>query len=160
MELFLQKLLYSAFYVALLGLIVGFSFALIPGKVFLKHEKLFPFFKFEDGGKLYSRYFKINAWKDKLPQFSEITHFGFSKTSLNILSEKYLYRFKIETLRAESSHWFLILISPIYFLVTDKILLPLVIIGNLIGNLPFIMIQRYNRARIGKVISKIEKSEK
>ena len=159
MEFLLQKLLSSAIHVIIIGLITGFIFALVPGKLFLKFQNYYKLFRFEQEGRFYNKYFKINIWKDKLPQFSELTKFGFSKSSLNNVSGEYLEQFYIETMRAELSHWFLIMCSPIYFLFAEKILLWFTIIGNIIGNLPFIMIQRYNRGRILKLLAHLKKHE-
>ena len=161
MFLILQKLLNSAFYVAITGLIAGFVFAMFPQKILLKLKNVFSLKSFEKDGKFYSKYLKINTWKDKLPQFSEITKFGFSKASLNTVSSEYLEVFYIETMRAELTHWFLILISPIYLLFAAKTLPAFTIVGNIIGNVPFILIQRYNRGRVLHLLNHIKKlSEK
>lgn len=158
MEIILQKFLSSAFYVIIIGLVTGFIFALIPGKFFLKLRRYYNLMAFEQDGRFYSKYFKVHIWKDKLPQFSELTKFGFSKASLNNVSEEYLEQFYIETMRAELSHWFLILISPIYIIFSEKILLTFTILGNIFGNLPFIIIQRYNRGRILKLLRHFKKN--
>lgn len=159
MEIFIQKLLSSAFYIATFGLVAGFIFALIPRSVLEKLEGFFKLRDFEQNGKFYTKYFKINLWKDKLPQFSEITKFGFNKSTLNPISSEYLNLFKLETIRAELTHLILILASPMYLIVESKIILPLTVVGNIIGNIPFIMIQRFNRARIKRLLSHFEKAK-
>lgn len=160
MNFLFQKLLGSAFYIILIGLIAGFVFALIPRSFFIKYAGKFQLYNFEQEGRFYSKYFKINVWKDKLPQFSELTKFGFNKASLNTVSSAYLNTFYIETMRAELSHWILILVTPVYLFFSEKILLPLTIFGNIFGNLPFVMIQRYNRGRILKLLNHLEKANK
>ena len=157
MELIFQKFLNSAFYAMIIGLITGFVFALIPQKLFLKFKNCYKLHPYEQEGKFYTKHFKINAWKDKLPQFSELTKFGFSKASLNTVSSEYLEIFYIETMRAELTHWFLILFSPIYLCFADKILITFTITCNILGNLPFIMIQRYNRGRVLKLLEHLRK---
>lgn len=159
MENFIQKLLSSAFYISTFGLVVGFIFALIPRSALERLEVFFKLRNFEQNGTFYTKYFKINLWKDKLPQFSEITKFGFNKSSLSPISSEYLNLFKLETIRAELTHLILILASPIYLIVESKIILPLTVIGNIIGNIPFIMIQRFNRARIKRLLSHFEKAK-
>lgn len=159
MELILQKFLNSVFYVMIIGLIAGFVFALIPQKLFLRFQNCYRLRSFEQEGKIYSKYLKINSWKDKLPQFSELTKFGFSKASLNTVSSEYLKIFYIETMRAELTHWVLMLISPIYLCFSAKILVAFTICGNIIGNIPFIIIQRYNRGRVLKLLNHLKKHE-
>lgn len=158
MENFISRLLFSAMCIAIAGLVAGLLFALIPKEFFLKNERFFVPFKFEDGGRLYSRVFKINTWKDKLPQFSELTKIGFDKTALTNLSANYLELFKIETMRAEFTHVFLIITSPLYAFFGARIIVPLTVVGSMIGNIPFLMIQRYNRARIEKLMKHLSRT--
>lgn len=159
MKLFFIHLFNSAVYVCFIGLVAGFLFAMLPNRVFKKNESLFKIRKFEQGGMFYSKYLKINLWKDKLPQFSELTRFGFKKASLNNISHEYLEIFKAETMRAELTHFFLIILSPFYVYVKPDILQWTTFIGCVLGNIPFIMIQRYNRARIIKLQSRLNNTK-
>lgn len=146
----------SAVYVCFLGLVTGFFFAVIPRKAFYRLSFWFKERNFEKGGIFYSKYFKINIWKDKLPQFSELTRFGFKKASLNNISDEYLEIFKTETMRAELTHFVLIILSPLYVFIKPDILQHFTLIGCILGNIPFIMIQRYNRIRINKLQSRLK----
>ena len=154
---FILKLMYSALFIAFSGLFAGVLFAIIPRTIFLKCEKYFPLLKYEQNGKFYNRVFKINLWKDKLPQFSELTKIGFSKTSLNNSSPEYLKAFHAETIRAEITHLFLIITSPLCFYFNTKIFTLLTFFSIILGNIPFLMIQRYNRARIRNLIVHLQK---
>ncbi len=156
MKHFFTLLFNSAVYVCFLGLVAGFFFAIIPRKVFYLLSFWFKERSFEKGGIFYSKYFKINIWKDKLPQFSELTRFGFKKASLNNISDEYLEIFKSETMRAELTHFILIILSPLYVFIKPDILHILTLTGCILGNLPFIMIQRYNRIRINKLQSRLK----
>lgn len=153
---FFVLLFNSAVYVCFLGLVAGFFFAVIPKKVFYRLSPLFKERRYEKGGIFYNKYFKINQWKDKLPQFSELTRFGFKKASLNNISDEYLEIFKTETMRAELTHFVLIILSPLYVFVKPDILHILTLTGCILGNIPFIMIQRYNRIRIIKLQSRLK----
>ena len=63
----------------------------------------------------------------------------------------------METIRAELSHLFLIIISPVFFFWNENRIYGIICtILYIAGNVPFLMIQRYNRPRIEK-IEKIEK---
>ena len=141
--------------VIVFGFLTGCIFALLPKRLLKKC--LVKEFAFEDNGKFYEKYFHILKWKDHLPQFSNITKIGFKKDSIRKLSVDYLETFYIETIRAEMTHFFLIIMAPLYFIVDDyttgfKIF---AVISNILGNIPFAMVQRYNRPRIKALLQKI-----
>lgn len=141
--------------VILYGFIAGCLFALLP-KSLLK-KCIIKEFKFEQRGRFYEKYFHILKWKDHLPQFSNITKIGFKKDSIKNLSVDYLETFYIETIRAELTHFFLIIFAPYFFTIEGYTLgfKIFAFISNIIGNIPFIMVQRYNRPRIKAVLGKI-----
>ena len=107
-------------WVCFIGVIFGIVFAYIPAKAFKYTEKLLKTLNFEENGRFYDKYFKISVWKDKLPQFSNIIRVGFHLNNLEIKSDEYLERFKIETLRAEITHIFLIIISPAFYYLNEN----------------------------------------
>lgn len=155
MKMFFMLLGYNFACIIIIGIVSGLLIAAIPACVFTPHKiSIYHDFKFEKGGRFYEKHFKISLWKDKLPQFSEITHKGFSKSSLKGIDKKYLSRFYLETVRAEFCHRLLILISPLFYAlntnpawgITFTILFAL-------GNIPFIIVQRYNRPRIKKIMT-------
>ncbi len=108
--------------------------------------------KWEKNGLVYINFFKIKKWKDRLPQY--ISHGGFSKESLSkdlCRDPKYLDRFIMETCRAEWNHK----LASCYFLLStciNSLIFGIVFsIIPLIANLPFILIQRYNRIRLTRL---------
>lgn len=62
----------------------------------------------------------------------------------------------IETQRAELTHWFLIPPAFLFFLWNPAWAGWVMVIYALVVNLPFIMIQRYNRPRLERVLKKIK----
>lgn len=58
----------------------------------------------------------------------------------------------IETQRAEWTHWVSMLPAPLFFIWNPVWAGWLMILYALIANLPFIIIQRYNRPRLLKLI--------
>jgi len=154
MKLILAFLVRNCVWVVIIGIISGVVISLIPATAFTpRKHSVYNDFKFEQQGRFYEKHFKISKWKDKLPQFSEITHKGFSKGNLKGIDESYLSRFYLETVRAEFCHKLLILISPVFRLINEGseagIFATLLFAA---GNIPFIMIQRYNRPRIKRIM--------
>ena len=137
------------------GFIAGCFFALLPKK--LLRKCIVKEFKFEDNGKFYEKYFHIMKWKDHLPQFSNITKIGFKKDCIKNISVDYLETFYIETIRAEMTHFFLIIFA-LFYLTVEKYTIGFkifAVVSNIIGNIPFAMVQRYNRPRIKTLLNKI-----
>lgn len=100
----------------------------------------------EHGGRLYKEKLKINIWKDKVPQF--IGKGGFSKRHLTDVSIDYLDEFIFETCRGEWTHRknclsiiIPLLLNPLLIGIFFSFLI-------LLGNVPFLLIQRYNRFRL------------
>lgn len=102
----------------------------------------------ETGGRVYAQLFAIAKWKDRLPEAGGLFAGGFSKGRLTGREPAYLDRFEVETNRAELSHW-LTLASGVSFFAWNPWQVGVAMIGYAaLANLPFILVQRYNRPRI------------
>jgi glycosyl-4,4'-diaponeurosporenoate acyltransferase len=132
----------------------GFFIHRIPLYLFDYHSAFFRPFGFEREGKIYENVFRIKVWKDYLPEGGGVFRGGFVKRKADTRTVGYLETFAKETCRAEFVHWVIILFLPLFFLWNPPlgviIMLPLVVVLNL----PFIMIQRYNRPRLVKILTK------
>lgn len=107
---------------------------------------------------LYER-LRIRKWKTILPDGGDVFKGGFRKKELRTLSSSYIQKFIVETRRAEVTHWLLIPPSILFF-VWNPISIGFIMIGYaLIVNLPFILIQRYNRLRLKPLLTKQLKKE-
>ncbi len=108
--------------------------------------------RFEDEGRFYQRRFRIGRWKDRMPEGGALFRGGTSKRHLGGASDQALVRFAAETRRAELVHWMNAASGPV-FLLWCPWPLGLVMIGfGWVAHLPFICIQRSNRARVGRVL--------
>lgn len=153
----------SAIYIILIDLalavlwhlLVLFACIYMPPKTFDYNRRMYKKRKWEQDGKWYSKYIKIGKWKDILPQ--RVGGDGFSKAHFTSTSKEYIDRFILETCRGEWNHKLnclygipVLVISPIKYGAVFALLV-------LIGNLPFVAIQRYNRIRLLKIKDKLEK---
>lgn len=102
----------------------------------------------ESGGRVYARLLAIDRWKDRMPEAGGLFAGGFSKRRLAGRRPDYLDRFAVETNRAELSHWLTFASSLTFFAWTPWRVALLMIAYAALSNLPFILIQRYNRPRI------------
>lgn len=107
----------------------------------------------EKDGSLYQKHFRIRRWKHRLPDAAPLLgERGFPKKKLRDKSPAYLSSFLTETCRAEIVHWVIILFSPLFFLWNPLWVGFLMIFYALAENLPMIMVQRYNRYRLRRVL--------
>ena len=106
----------------------------------------------ERGGAWYQATLSIRSWKDRLPEGGAIFRGGVSKRSLPGVDRAGLERFAIETRRAELVHWSLLALAPAFWLWNPPVLAVSMTAYTIIANLPFIAIQRYNRARLLRIL--------
>ena len=137
---------------------LGISYLLrqVDDGFFERNKRWFRPFSFEKSGDFWQKKFRIKAWKDRLPDGTVIAKNGFDKSKLANNNIEYLKQFVIETQRAELTHWFLIPPAFLFFLWNPTWAGGVMVIYALVVNLPFIMIQRYNRPRLERVLNKIK----
>jgi glycosyl-4,4'-diaponeurosporenoate acyltransferase len=109
---------------------------------------------FEREGRLYERGFRIKRWKDRLPEAGALFPGGVSKRTLPHCDDASLRRYVIETRRAELGHWLAALASPWFVLWNPPGVAVFMVAYGTAVNLPFIVIQRYNRARIERLLGR------
>ena len=103
----------------------------------------------EKKGKFYSQYFKIDRWKNRLPDKSRVVKSTVEKSiGPRDLTPGHTRRLIQETCVAELVHWVLLFISPVLLIVMDGPWSIVMTVLYGLSNLPFIMIQRYNRPRL------------
>lgn len=106
--------------------------------------------QWERDGKTYEA-LGVKRWKDRLPDAAPWFKGGFAKAALVSRSREYLERFTIETCRGELAHWLAISAAPLFFLWNRPWVGWLMVAYALAGNLPCIIIQRYNRIRLSRI---------
>jgi glycosyl-4,4'-diaponeurosporenoate acyltransferase len=110
---------------------------------------------FEDDGRWYRRRLRIHRWKDRLPEAGALFRDGLSKRQLPSYDYYGLQLFAGETRRAELAHWWALCCGPIFALWNPPLATALLIGYGIAANLPFIVIQRYNRFRIAALIGRL-----
>ncbi|MFF2089330.1 hypothetical protein [Paenibacillus sp. NPDC058174] len=94
----------------------------------------------------------IQLWKDRLPEGSGLFKKGFSKKRLSSRDPSYYDKFALEARRGEWTHWLSMVPAPLFFLWNEQIFGWLMVGYGVIANLPFIMVQRYNRLRLERIL--------
>lgn len=148
----------------LIALIIGVSSTIIGNfipRTWVRCDR-FPFkeYRFEKNGKLYDM-FGIERWKGKLPDISEYIKSVFPKKMTGDLMKKddgYFERFAKETCISELIHFAIMFISPLYLLFNWDIHWGVAVMFiDIMVNIPFIMVQRYNRPRLLRIAQRSSK---
>lgn len=95
----------------------------------------------------YRHWLRINRWKDKVPEAGGLFPGGVSKRQLPAYDDDGLRLFVRETRRAELGHWWALFCGPLFVLWNPPLAAVLLVGYGVLANLPFILIQRYNRIR-------------
>lgn len=126
---------------------LAWSFTKMPAAWFKPRDP----FDWEDGGRFYKRVFRLKSWKDRLPDGARWFGGGFAKSALARKQGEYFQRFIRETWRGELCHWAAIACAPVFFLWNPWWGDVIIVAYALAANLPCILVQRYNRARLLRV---------
>lgn len=144
-----MKILYFSLYWVFMHVLISKYTVALSYEHLNKYEWLYQFRNFEENGEIY-RALNIKKWKDKVPDATTFFKKGVNKKKLELKRQEGLYILLMETKRGELSHW-LQMIPAIFFFLYDNKIAIIMIIYAISFNIPFIMIQRYNRMRIMKI---------
>ena len=109
---------------------------------------------FESAGRWYRRRLRIHRWKDRLPEAGDLFRGGVSKRHLPSYDVAGLELFVRETRRAELAHWWAMGCGPVFVLWNPPLAAGLLVGYGVVVNLPFILIQRYNRFRTEPLVER------
>jgi pyridoxamine 5'-phosphate oxidase len=111
----------------------------------------------ERDGRMYDRVLHIKRWKDSLPEAGSLFRGGFSKRRITRHDRAFLERFVIETRRAELAHWAILALGPLFLVAIPLVDMPwwlaaAMVSYAVVANVPCILVQRYNRARLERML--------
>ncbi len=143
-----MSLLYAVIYIAVLGILSHFVGQALPRARFSAESFPYRTADWENGGKVYEK-LGIKHWKDALPDMSRIMPDMVKKKLTGQNREQGMDVLIAETCVAECVHYWLIVLSLGIFLFWRGVwALVFWLVYNILGNVPFILIQRYNRPRL------------
>lgn len=140
-----------------LHLSIGYLSTKIPLKWLNPDHRFFQTFAWEKDGKIYDRLFHVHAWKRFIPNGSALYRGAFSVKNLPTFDLAYLQRWLKESVRSEVCHWIMILPGFFFFLWNDVILGWLMVAYAFLNNLVPIIMQRFNRPRMRRLLAQLEK---
>ena len=148
----------SVIYVLVLGIAAHYIGEAIPRRYF--HWDRFPYrsWKWERNGAIYEK-LAIRKWKDHMPDMSRVMKDMVPKRVGACPTSQSVWVLVKETCVAEIVHIALCLLSPVIYLFWYNgmgIVLSTIVI---VCNIPFILIQRYNRPALVALAQRLEKRE-
>lgn len=154
----LTDFLLCVVYLAAIGCLSFIVGRILPK--FLFYENSFPFriFSFEKEGEIYER-IGIKSWQNKLPDMSKVFPSLMPSKKVKEESPVAIYRMVQETCVAEFIHGALAVLGFACIFIWKNIGGAVVSFLFLLGNIPFILVQRYNRPKLVRVYKKMLKRE-
>jgi glycosyl-4,4'-diaponeurosporenoate acyltransferase len=131
--------------------VCGYAAHRIPDAA-LRRDRLLALRRVERDGRAYERILRIKAWKDALPEAGSLFRGGFSKRRVTRHDRAYLECFLGETRRAERAHWAIAAVGPVFFAWNPWWLATAMVAYAIGANVPCILVQRYNRARLLRLL--------
>lgn len=110
---------------------------------------------FEHGGRCY-QYLGVRRWKDRLPDAGPLFPGGVSKRRLADRGTVGLRSLLAETRRGELAHWLVLAVTPTFVLWNDAVLSAAMVGYGVAANLPCVIVQRYNRARLVRLLDRLQ----
>ena len=153
-----MKLLMSIVYVAVIGILAHYIGESLPRSWFSENKFPYKTVAFEKNGKIYERV-GIKKWKTKLPDMSRVMRdmlpkrvtYDATSQSVNLLIK--------ETCVAEFMHQSLCLFSVGIYLIWKNYIGIILTLVFIVCNIPFILIQRYNRPHLSAFRNRLLKRE-
>ena len=154
-----MRLLNCIVYIAAIGLLSHLIGEALPRKWFNAEKKPYAPWKIENGGRLYKT-LRVHKWKDKLPDMSKISPMMVKKSiTFSSASSEAVSKIVTETCVAEMIHDALILCAPGLYLIWPDPIGAVIAVVYALSNIPFIIIQRYNRPTLLKLAERLKERE-
>lgn len=147
-ELFFVDLIYML----IIQAVIGFISAHLPSRLINPRRKTYQPRKWEKEGNFYQQVFRVKDWKPLVWDAGQVFQKDFKKDHINISNPKNLERWIMETCRAEWCHWVtFILILPLFSFNPPGLIFFWLIYDSVLNLVP-IIVQRYNRPRLMRML--------
>ena len=138
--------------------VCGYAAHRIPHDHLERDGRLLRLRNWERAGRTYDRVLRIKTWKARLPEAGALFRGGFSKRGGARHHRAQLEQFLRATRRAERAHWAILALAPTFFLWILAFGMPwwlaVAMFGyGVVANVPCILVQRYNRGRLARILS-------
>lgn len=130
------------------SVVITFLSNKVPEKLYYYKKWIYKEREWERGGKFYQDKFNVRRWKKYIPELADFIKSVFPKKYIKGYDEEHISKYLTESCKAELTHWAIILSSLLFLLWKDFWPAMRMLVIAILLNLPFIIIQRYNRPRL------------
>lgn len=149
-----MRMIWGITYIVLVAILAHYIGELIPRKWFDYERFPYTSFGWEKDGTAYDK-IKIKKWKSKLPDLSRVAKYMVPKKVTADMTSSDLDILLRETCVAEFIHTALCIISSGVIWITEEAYGVVLYLIFALGNIPFILVQRYNRPHLKKLRTKM-----
>lgn len=130
-----------------ISVLIGTAAGFVPDR-WLDHDTVLTAIRpAERNGRIYRHWFRINRWKDRLPEVHGLGR-GAGVSKARLIGRAEAPALLRETRRAEYVHVAVAASGPLFLLWNPPWLAAIMALAGVAFNAPFVMIQRFNRARL------------
>lgn len=137
---------------------IGHCFSKIPLRWLNPDLRFFQTFRWEKGGAIYQRLFRVRSWKHLIPDGIRLRPNNFSIKDTPATDAEYLQRWLRESIRSELLHWTMIIPGFFFFLWNSIKVGWAMVTYAVVSNLIPVILQRFNRPRIRRLLARLEQS--
>jgi glycosyl-4,4'-diaponeurosporenoate acyltransferase len=139
---------------------IGYRCSRIPVDFFKPSRLFYKPRKWEKGGEVYQKLFHVKSWKGIIPAGANMYSDTFKLTHLPSLKLADLELWIKESCRAEFCHWIMMLPGFLFFLWNSVTVGWWMVAYAVANNIIPIIMQRYNRPRIQKLLDQLERKSR
>lgn len=132
----------------------GYLSYALPDRFLAKDRWLWRERRIERGGRLYTRRFRVNRWKHRLPEAGALFVGGYDKRTLGGRATPALENYVRETRRAETAHWLMAACWPLFLAFNPWYASALLALYTLAVNGPCVIALRSNRLRLARLLGR------
>ena len=132
-------------------IVLALAFLHYPDECFARDSWLTLERRFERDGRFYRSVLAVQRWKGLLPDAAPWMG-GRSKRRLGVRNPKNLVSSLIETRRAETAHWCMLLCTPVFYIWNPVWACVVMTAYGIAANLPCIIAQRANRIKLAHIL--------
>lgn len=138
---------------------IGHVVAKMPLSHFNPEARFYQSAPFEQDGLIYQKLFRVRSWKRLVPSLGSMVEDAYDLKRLSDLSVENLRTWIAESCRSEFCHWMLILPGFLFFLWNTPEVGWLMVLYAVLNNSIPIILQRYNRPRVRKLLKAVERQK-
>jgi glycosyl-4,4'-diaponeurosporenoate acyltransferase len=150
-SLFIKRFSFNFVIFIFLSLIITYLSNKVSKKIYNHKSWVYRTREWEKNGDFYDEKLKVKKWKKRVPELGDFVKGVFPKKYIKEYTTEYLSEYLLESCKAELTHWAIIFSALVFALWNDLWDAAAMLVISAVLNIPFIVIQRYNRPRIMKI---------